>query len=73
MPEFTQALIKLKKGELSAEPVKSQYGWHIIRMDDERKAELPKFEDVKPQIVQQLKQQKLQQFQDQLRKSAKIQ
>ena len=73
VPEFTQALIKLKKGELSAEPVKSQYGWHIIRMDDERQAELPKFEDVKPQIVEQLKQQKLQQFQDQLRKSAKIQ
>ncbi len=73
VPEFTQALIKLKKGELSSEPVKSQYGWHIIRMDDERKAEMPAFEDVKPQIVQQLKQQKLQQFQDQLRKNAKIQ
>ena len=73
VPEFTQALVKLQKGELTAEPVKSQFGWHIIRMDDERKAELPKFEDVKPQIVQQLQQQKLQQFQDQLRKSAKIQ
>ena len=73
MPEFTQALLKLKKGELTAAPVKSQYGWHIIRMDDERQAELPKFEDVKPQIVEQLKQQKLQQFQDQLRKNAKIQ
>ena len=73
VPEFTEALIKLKKGELTATPVKSQFGWHIIRMDDERQAELPKFEDVKPQITQQLQQQKLQQFQDQLRKSAKIQ
>lgn len=73
VPEFTEALVKLKKGELTAAPVKSQFGWHIIRLDDERQAEMPKFEDVKPQIVQQLKQQKLQQFQDQLRKSAKIQ
>jgi peptidyl-prolyl cis-trans isomerase C len=39
-------------------PVKSQFGWHIIRMDDERQAEMPKFEDVKPQITQQLQQQK---------------
>ncbi len=73
MPEFTEALIKLKKGEMTDAPVKSQFGWHIIRMDDERQAEMPKFEDVKPQITQQLQQQKLQQFQDQLRKSAKIQ
>lgn len=73
VPEFTEALVKLKKGELTAAPVKSQFGWHIIRLDDERQAEMPKFEDVKPQIVQQLKQQKLQQFQDQLRKNAKIQ
>ncbi len=73
VPEFTEALIKLKKGEMTDTPVKSQFGWHIIRMDDERQAEMPKFEDVKPQITQQLQQQKLQQFQDQLRKSAKIQ
>lgn len=73
VPEFTEALVKLKKGEMTQTPVKSQFGWHIIRMDDERQAELPKFEDVKPQIVQQLQQQKLTQFQEQLRKSAKIQ
>ena len=73
VPEFTEALIKLKKGELTAAPVKSQFGWHIIRMDDERQAEMPKFEDVKPQIMQQLQQTKLQQFQDQLRKNAKVQ
>lgn len=73
VPEFTEALIKLKKGEMTDAPVKSQFGWHIIRMHDERQAEMPKFEDVKPQITQQLQQQKEQQFQDQLRKSAKIQ
>lgn len=57
VPEFTEALIKLKKGEMTDAPVKSQFGWHIIRMDDERQAEMPKFEDVKPQITQQLQQQ----------------
>ena len=73
VPEFTEALVKLKKGEMTQTPVKSQFGWHVIRLDDERQAELPKFEDVKPQIVQQLQQQKLAQFQQQLREKAKIQ
>jgi peptidyl-prolyl cis-trans isomerase C len=52
--------------------VKSQFGWHVIRVDDIREAQLPKLEDVRAQIAQQLQQQKLAQFQDQLRKSAKI-
>ena len=70
--EFTEALLKLKKGEMTAEPVKSQFGWHIIRLDDERQAQLPKLEEVKPQIAQQLQQQKLGQFQEDLRAKAKV-
>jgi peptidyl-prolyl cis-trans isomerase C len=72
VPEFAEAMIKLKKGELTPAPVKSQFGWHVIRVDDIREAQLPKFEDVKPQIAQQLQQQKLAQFQETLRKSAKV-
>jgi peptidyl-prolyl cis-trans isomerase C len=72
VPEFAEAMVKLKKGEMTAAPVKSQFGWHVIRVDDIREAQLPKFEEVKPQIAQQLQQQKLAQFQDQLRKSAKV-
>jgi peptidyl-prolyl cis-trans isomerase C len=72
VPEFAEAMIKLKKGETTQVPVKSQFGWHVIRVDDMREAQLPKFEDVKPQIAQQLQQQKLAQFQENLRKSAKI-
>jgi peptidyl-prolyl cis-trans isomerase C len=72
VPEFAEAMIKLKKGETTQAPVKSQFGWHVIRVDDMREAQLPKFEDVKPQIAQQLQQQKLAQFQENLRKSAKI-
>jgi peptidyl-prolyl cis-trans isomerase C len=52
--------------------VKSQFGWHVIRVDDIRDAQLPKLEEVKPQIAQQLQQQKLAQFQETLRKSAKV-
>jgi peptidyl-prolyl cis-trans isomerase C len=72
VPEFAEAMVKLKKGELTQAPVKSQFGWHVIRVDDIREAQLPKFEDVKPQIAQQLQQQKLAQFQETLRKSAKV-
>jgi peptidyl-prolyl cis-trans isomerase C len=70
--EFTEALVKLHKGEMTDKPVKTQYGWHIIRLDDVRDAKLPKLEEVKPQIVQQLTQQKLMKFQQELHDSAKI-
>ncbi len=70
--EFTEAMVKLKKGELTQTPVKSQFGYHVIRVDDIRDAQLPKFEDVKPQIAQQLQQQKMAQFQKELREKAKV-
>jgi peptidyl-prolyl cis-trans isomerase C len=70
--EFTEALIKLEKGKMTQTPVKSQFGWHVIRLDDVRQAELPKLEDVKAQVAQQLQQQKLAKFQEDLRAKAKI-
>ncbi|MEP6964283.1 MAG: peptidylprolyl isomerase [Polaromonas sp.] len=72
VPEFTEALLKLKKGQTTDTPVKSQFGYHIIRVDDIRAAQLPSFEEVKPQIAQQMQQQKLAAFQEDLRKKAKI-
>jgi len=72
VPEFSQALTKLKKGETTMVPVKSQFGWHVIRLDDVRDAQLPKLDDVKPQIAQQLQQQKLAKFQEDLRGKAKV-
>ena len=56
--EFSQALTTLAKGKLTETPVKTQFGYHIIRLDDIRDAQLPKFEEVKPQIAQQMQQQK---------------
>lgn len=72
VPEFSQALLKLGKGQMTQEPVKSSFGWHVIRVDDIREAQLPKFEEVKPQIAQQLQQQKLAKFQEDLRAKAKV-
>jgi len=72
VPEFSQAMIKLNKGQTTDAPVKSQFGWHVIRVDDIREAQLPKLEEVKPQIAQSLQQQKLASFQENLRKSAKV-
>ena len=71
VPEFGQAMIALKKGETTAAPVKTQFGYHIIRLEDTREAQLPPFEEVKPQVVQRLTQQKIQQYQEELRKKAK--
>ena len=70
--EFAQALTQLTKGKMTDTPVKSQFGYHIIRLDDVRDAQLPKFEDVKPQIAQQLQQQKLAKYQSDLHSKAKI-
>ena len=52
--------------------MKSQFGYHIIRLEDTRVAQLPKFEEVKPQIAQQMGQQKLAKYQEELRAKAKI-
>ena len=73
VPEFSGAMSKLGKGEMTDAAVKSQFGWHIIRVDDIREAALPKLEEVKPQIAQQLQQQKLGNYQEQLRAKAKVQ
>jgi peptidyl-prolyl cis-trans isomerase C len=71
VPEFSQAMVKLKKGEVTQDPVKSQFGFHIIKLEDTRDAQFPPFEEVKGRIQQQLQQQKLASFRDELRTKAK--
>ena len=73
VPEFSQAMVKLDKGQLSEAPVQSQFGWHVIRVDDVREAQLPSLDELKPQITQQITQQKMQQYQQGLRDKAKVQ
>jgi peptidyl-prolyl cis-trans isomerase C len=70
--EFSDAMTKLEKGKMTDAAVKSQFGYHIIRLDDVRQAQLPPMEQVKPQISQQLVQQKLGAFQKEMRDKAKI-
>ena len=70
--EFTQAMLKLNKGQMTDAPVKTQFGFHIIRVDDIRNAQLPSFDELKPQIAQQIEQQRLGAYQQGLRDKAKI-
>ncbi|HSM21825.1 MAG TPA: peptidylprolyl isomerase [Rubrivivax sp.] len=71
VPEFGNALAKLEKGQMTDEPVKSQFGWHIIRLEETREAPFPAFEEVKPQLMQRMEQVKMQQYQEGLRDKAK--
>ena len=71
VPEFSQALLKLKKGEVTSAPVKSQFGWHIIKLEDERTAQFPEFDEVKAQIIQRGTQANLVKFRDDLKNKAK--
>lgn len=72
VPTFADAAFALeKKGDLSA-PVKSQFGWHVIMLEDKRKRALPPFDAVKGRIQEVLWQQKAQEMIEGLRKEAKI-
>ena len=70
---FSDALLKLKKGETTAAPVRSQFGWHIIRLDDVRDTSPPPpFEQVKQQLEPAVRAKKLEAYTDELVKAAKI-
>jgi peptidyl-prolyl cis-trans isomerase C len=73
VPEFYAAAAKLKKGEYSKDPVKSQYGWHVILLTDKRTKEPPKFEEVKDQIKDEITQELVAAWLADLHKAAKIQ
>jgi peptidyl-prolyl cis-trans isomerase C len=72
VPEFAQAVESMKKGELTAKPVKTQFGWHIIQVEDSRDIKFPDLAEVKPQIEEMLRQQQLAEYQQGLIKNAII-
>jgi len=72
VPEFSAALLKLNKGQLTDTPVKTQFGYHVIRVDDTRDIKLPSFDEVKPQIADQMKQDRRGNFQRDLLGKAKV-
>jgi peptidyl-prolyl cis-trans isomerase C len=51
---FADAMVALPKGKFTTTPVKSQFGWHVIEVDDIREAKVPTFEEVKPQLAQRM-------------------
>ena len=72
VPEFSAALQALKKGQLTDKAVKTQFGFHVIRVDDVRDIKLPAFDEVKPQIADQMKQDKRGAYQRDLLGKAKV-
>jgi len=70
--EFADAVMTLKKGEVTQVPVQSPNGFHVIELEDTRAAKLPTLEEVKPQILEALQQRKLQGYQEEMVKKAKV-
>jgi peptidyl-prolyl cis-trans isomerase C len=69
---FADAVKGLKKGEITPQPVQTQFGWHVIQLEDTREVNPPPFEQVKEQITNRVIQKKLQAYVAELRKTAKI-
>jgi peptidyl-prolyl cis-trans isomerase C len=72
VPAFANAVKDMKKGEVSKEPVKTQFGYHVIKLEDSRDAKLPTLESLKPQLQRVISQKKMLAYMEDLKKTAKI-
>ena len=72
VPPFSAAMTKLEKGKFTEAPVKSDFGWHVILLEDTRELKLPGIDEAKGQIGQQLTQRLVQKHIDELRAKAKV-
>lgn len=72
VPEFSAAMTKLQKGKYTTEPVKSQFGWHIIKLEDSRTTQAPPFDEVKQNLRQRAQQQQIEKMIADLRAKAKV-
>ena len=64
---FSEAMVKLPKGKFTTQPVQTQFGWHVIEVDDIRDAKIPGFDEVKPQLQQRMQSQHLDAYFKELR------
>jgi peptidyl-prolyl cis-trans isomerase C len=64
---FSDAMVATPKGKFTPKPVQTQFGWHVIEVDDIRDAKIPTFEEVKPQLLQRIQAQMLDQYFKELR------
>lgn len=71
VPEFAEAAFKLKKGEIS-DPVKSEFGWHIIKVEDRRPIKVPSYDEVKEQLKDEVAKKSVQKYVEGLLKKADI-
>ncbi|MGA8054997.1 MAG: peptidyl-prolyl cis-trans isomerase, partial [Burkholderiales bacterium] len=69
---FSDAMVKLQKGQYTQTPVQTQFGWHVILLEDVRPTKFPPFDDVKSEIRQRLQQQSVQKHVADLRAKAKV-
>jgi peptidyl-prolyl cis-trans isomerase C len=69
---FAEALTKLEKGKYTETPVQTQFGWHVIQLDDVRALQFPAFDTVKPQLLSRMQELEVQKFVGELRSKAKI-
>ncbi|CUI06972.1 peptidylprolyl isomerase [Massilia antarctica] len=72
VPEFGAAVAKLEKGKFTDEPVKSQFGYHVIMLEDSRPITPPPFEQLKDQLKQQVQRTNMKAYLDKLKADAKI-
>ncbi|MCX7173398.1 MAG: peptidylprolyl isomerase [Proteobacteria bacterium] len=72
VPEFGAAVAKLAKGKFTDEPVKSQFGYHVILLEDSRPKQIPPLDQIKPMLQQQIQQQNLKKLLDDTKAKAKI-
>lgn len=72
VPEFGAAVAKLEKGKFTLEPVKTQFGYHVILLEDSRTKQIPAFEQVKPQLVKRVQDQNMKKLIDDMMAKAKI-
>jgi peptidyl-prolyl cis-trans isomerase C len=70
---FSDAFVNLQKGQVTENPVQTPNGWHVIKVDDIRATKLPALDEVKPQVEESIQQRKLQAYQEDLLKKAKVQ
>ena len=72
VPEFANAVKAMEKGAVSNDPVKTNFGWHVIKLEDSRPADLPDLNTVKPQLERMIAQEKMMAYMDTMKESADI-
>ena len=70
---FSDAMVKLEKGKFTETPVQTQFGYHVIELEDVRATQFPPLDQLKPQITENLQKGQAQAFAEDLKKKAKIQ